>query len=519
MSSPFHRPRWSFFTIFLFLLNDTHGFLYTPVARKSDRTCCCSPVLEISFTKVDVALQQARLRAWDASSAAAAEGGNNKKKKKKNGPTFGGKIKKTKRSDDKRLRTGHEQQLTKASQRANVVLPSHKSNAPPWQVLSSKEAKKNVEVESRRRELAKQGIVMEQDEVAESTTKMLSKTLLSDADRQLVNWKRFNPSNVPTGLTFIGAYLERRLPPRIGVPEIAFLGRSNVGKSSLLNRLASSALGGAGESDGARVGKTPGATASVNLYAMMGSISSNSKRAAKAILGLVDLPGFGYAKLSKEVQESVQMAAERYLGSREELALGILLVDARRVPSDDDRAVLAALYDLGLPLVVVATKIDKLAKNELEESKMAICDRLGLPEGQPLCISSVTGEGTKELWKIIMEACEVKVEEIKDKLQRSGEEDEDTDGAIEYDDLGNLMLPDDDGEELVYDQGYDWIQDSAVMYAYGAGEIIEDGAVEADFVDEDDENDLDESNQQAEQRVSFKSLKKMARRMEERGEV
>ncbi|KAI2511989.1 Ferrous iron transport protein B [Fragilaria crotonensis] len=227
-------PRWwCFFTIVLLLLNDSHAFLHLPVS-----------VGRLSY---GVPLRQAR-----PLSAAAAEGG--KKTKKKTGPTFGGKIKKTKRDDDKRLRTGHEQQLTKASQRANVVLPSHKSNAPPWQVLSSKEAKKNVEVESRRRELAKQGVVMEQDEEAEGATKMLSKTLLSDADRQLVNWKRFNPSNVPTGLTFIGAYLERRLPPRIGVPEIAFLGRSNVGKSSLLNRLASSALGG---SDGARVGKHP----------------------------------------------------------------------------------------------------------------------------------------------------------------------------------------------------------------------------------------------------------------------
>ncbi len=492
-------PRWwYFFTIILFLQNDTRAFLHSPVS-----------VGRLSYAVVP--LRQAR-----PLSAAAAEGGK-KKKKKKTGPTFGGKIKKTKRDDDKRLRTGHEQQLTKASQRANAVLPSHKSNAPPWQVLSSKEAKKNVEMESRRRELAKQGVVMEQDVEDESASKMLSKTLLSDADRQLVNWKRFNPTSVPTGLTFIGAYLERRLPPRIGVPEVAFLGRSNVGKSSLLNRLASSALGG---SDGARVGKTPGATASVNLYAMMGRSSGTTKRStAKAILGLVDLPGFGYAKLSKEVQESVQLAAERYLGSREELALGILLVDARRVPSDDDRTVLAALYDLGLPLVVVATKIDKLAKNELEVSKQAICDRLGLPEGQPLCVSSVTGEGTKEMWKIIMEACEIKVDEIKDKLQRSGEQDKDDDGAIEYDELGNVMLPDDDGEELVYDQGYDWIQDSAVMYAYGAGEINGDGDIEADFDDEVPDDDIYQSGQYVEQNVSFKSLKKMARKMEERGEV
>ncbi|KAI2511990.1 hypothetical protein MHU86_2506 [Fragilaria crotonensis] len=119
-----------------------------------------------------------------------------------------------------------------------------------------------------------------------------------------------------------------------------------------------------------------------------------------------------------------------------------------------------------------------------------------------------------------MEACEIKVDEIKDKLQRSGEQDnDDDDGAIEYDELGNAMLPDDDGEDLVYDQGYDWIQDSAVMYAYGAGEINGEDDIEADFDDEDTNDDLNLSIQQAEQKVSFKSLKKMARKMEERGEV
>jgi len=74
-----------------------------------------------------------------------------------------------------------------------------------------------------------------------------------------------NPVTTPSGLTMIGAYLDKRLPPSLGVPEIAFLGRSNVGKSSLLNRLVSKAGG-----DSARVGKTPGATAAVKLYALLG---------------------------------------------------------------------------------------------------------------------------------------------------------------------------------------------------------------------------------------------------------
>lgn len=445
--------------------------------------------------------------------------------KKVGGPTYGGKTKKTKRNDKrlndnnnskKNKKSLHEKELAKASQKGSVALPSQKTKSPPWQVLSAKEAKRNVQQEKKRRDLAKQGIEME-----ESTTerkKSLSKALLSDADRQVISWRRFNPATAPCGMTFVGAYLEKRLPPRLGVPEVAFLGRSNVGKSSLLNKLCASALMG-GDNDGARVGKTPGATASVNLYTMLGQKSRGGD--AKAILGLVDLPGFGYAKLSKTVQEAVQLAAERYLGSREELALGILLVDARRVPSEDDRAVLAALYDLGLPIVVVATKIDKLTKNEVEPAMAKICDRLGLPEGQPLCISSVTGEGTKDLWKIIMEACEVRVDELKEKLQRTGGTTEEGEfETIQLDDEGNPVLPDDNGEELGYEQGYDWVQDSAVMYEYGSKEESENEneGKDDDFYGEDyDEFEYDP--QASDSLPSIKDLKRQARQMEKRGEV
>jgi len=168
----------------------------------------------------------------------------------------------------------------------------------------------------------------------------------------------------------------------------------------------------------ARVGKTPGATASVNLYAVKGR---KSRRREMDLLGFADLPGFGYAKLSKSVKESVEAAAERYLARRKELVLGILLVDVRRVPSEDDRAVLAALYDMGVPLLVVATKVDKLKANALPKAVEGVRVNLGLPEGQPLCVSSVSGEGIKEVWKILLDACEEKVEEWR------GDEEEDYD--------------------------------------------------------------------------------------------
>ena len=151
---------------------------------------------------------------------------------------------------------------------------------------------------------------------------VISKAFLNQFDKSFLAWKWFSLSAVPCDMKFVAAVLDQKPLPRISVPKIAFLGCSNVGKSSLLNRLSSFANNknnNNGSNDEARVGKTPGATASVNLYALF----DKSKR---PLLGLVELPGFGYAKLSKEVQESVQQAAERYLGNRQELVLGILLV-------------------------------------------------------------------------------------------------------------------------------------------------------------------------------------------------
>ena len=417
-----------------------------------------------------------------------------------------------------------EKEVTRASQKASVVLPGVKTRAPPWQVLSSKDAKQNVETEKIRRERAREEGIHHQVVPETTSEHKKSKALMSDANRMLLKWKRFNPTTEPCGMSFIGSYLEKRLPPRLGVPEVAFLGRSNVGKSSLLNRLSSSAKSNKFSNDEARVGKTPGATASVNLYAMLGKAKRNTEM-SKPILGLADLPGFGYAKLSKEVQEAVQLAAERYLGKREELALGILLVDARRDPSEDDRAVLAALYDMGVPLVVVATKIDKLAKSEVEPSLEVIRRGLGLPHGQPLCVSSVTGEGTKELWKIVLEACEVRVEELRDKLERTGvkktQAKEESYETVTLDNEENPLLFE-DGEDIVYDQGFDWVHESAVMYdrdesedfAESEGEVERDDQWEND--EGDDSEDMEYDNKEA---FKLKNLKKRVRDMERRGEI
>jgi GTP-binding protein len=387
---------------------------------------------------------------------------------------------------------------------------TNKKSLPPWQVLSKTDASKNVVKEIRRRDAIKEGTSGQEedfdDDIYDEPT-VLSKAFLSEPDKRLLNWKRFAPDRVPAGMRFVGGYLDRNLPPRLGVPEVAFLGRSNVGKSSLLNRLSVSARSSTA-SDSARVGKTPGATASVNLYALQ-----DTKQ--REIMGWVDLPGFGYAKLSKETKESVQLAAEHYLGKRQELMLGILLVDIRRTPSDDDRAVLAALFDQGLPIIVVATKVDKVNVKERDQCLKTIRDGLGLPDGQPLSVSSTTGEGTRDLWRIIMEACESGVAEFKQKYDKGA--------ALEKfeDDLEDKMLDSDseafeDSDDIVYSQGFDWIHDSGVRYEGDDNDFVQDGQDEENDEDwEDDEENLEI----APQRETIVSLRRKARDMERKGQI
>jgi GTP-binding protein len=394
--------------------------------------------------------------------------------------------------------------------KSKVALPSQTNNSPPWQVLSPKAAKLHAAALKERREAMARG---EEDpgvaDHQELKIDMNNNRFLSDADRKLLTWKRFNPLEEVGGMGYVGSYLGTDKAPTLGVPEVAFLGRSNVGKSSLLNKLLaltspnaggnSGGIGGASV-DKARVGKTPGATASVNMYALVSKRNKNMKESKIAssptsnnvpILGMVDLPGFGYAKLSKDRKERVEQAAERYLADRKELGLAILLVDARRTPSEDDRAVLAALFDLGVPLCVVATKVDKLNKNQVEPALQTIQQGLGLPPGQPLTISNISGEGVKELWTIIMDACATRVEELLEDAESGGKKsaadarDIGANNNNENDNDGDVDEDFDDGEDLVYDQGYDWIHGVKLEEE----EVYEDDEFYIGEEDEDDDND------------------------------
>lgn len=170
--------------------------------------------------------------------------------------------------------------------------------------------------------------------------------------------------------------------PEPELPEIAFAGRSNVGKSSLLNRLIH-------RKKFARVSNTPGRTREVNFFKVNGTFV------------LVDLPGYGYARISKERRAEWKPLIEGYLRGSSQLRGIVQLLDARRDPTDDDRQMLDFLAALGVPTIVVLTKIDKLTPKERREQIAAITASLGLDEDQLIPFSAVTGEGRNDLAEAI----------------------------------------------------------------------------------------------------------------------
>ncbi len=175
--------------------------------------------------------------------------------------------------------------------------------------------------------------------------------------------------------------------PPPSVPEIAFLGRSNVGKSSLLNALV-------GE-NAAKVSSTPGRTRAINFFALV-DLNQNQKRI------FADLPGYGYAKVSKSISAEWPKFIEPYLAERATLALCVCLVDSNIPPQAPDRQLLDWLRAEDREFVVVATKIDRLSGNERTRNLAAL--RKGLEVEEILPISAKTNAGIRELWAKIMEA-------------------------------------------------------------------------------------------------------------------
>ena len=165
---------------------------------------------------------------------------------------------------------------------------------------------------------------------------------------------------------------------RDGLPQLAFAGRSNVGKSSVINRLVN-------RKNFARVGASPGKTSQINYFRLDGAAY------------LVDLPGYGYAKVSKAERDRWGRLMEAYFASGL-IAAGVQIVDARHKPTADDVTMANWFYDAGCPLVVLANKLDKLKKSEIASNLELIRQTLDLREGDVLIpFSAEKGDGKAEL--------------------------------------------------------------------------------------------------------------------------
>ena len=173
--------------------------------------------------------------------------------------------------------------------------------------------------------------------------------------------------------------------PNQNFPDIAFAGRSNVGKSSLINKLLN-------RKSLARVSAKPGKTATINFYNIDDCIN------------FVDLPGYGFAKVSKEEKKKWGAMIETYLNTRKNLSQVILLVDSRHKPTDDDVMMLSFIRSVCERAVVVATKFDKLKPSQRDDALKLIIETLKL-EGDDIIIpfSSVKGTGVEEFWYYVNE--------------------------------------------------------------------------------------------------------------------
>jgi GTP-binding protein len=171
--------------------------------------------------------------------------------------------------------------------------------------------------------------------------------------------------------------------PEAKWPEVAFAGRSNVGKSSLLNQLVR-------RKRFARVSNTPGRTREVNFFLV------NDR------FVLVDLPGYGYARISKERRAEWKPLIEGYLRTSTELRGIVQLLDVRHDPTSDDRQMIAFLASIGIPTLFALTKTDKLSASQRKTRIAAVTEELSVSEDQVIPFSAVTGEGRDELAEAVM---------------------------------------------------------------------------------------------------------------------
>ena len=185
-------------------------------------------------------------------------------------------------------------------------------------------------------------------------------------------------------IEFVGSYPDPAVALDPVLPEIAFVGRSNVGKSSLLNALV-------GRRGLARVSATPGKTSMVNVFRL-------------PTLYLIDLPGYGFARASKTTRAGYKKLVDGYLRHREPLAGVVWLLDVRHDPSSDDRTIQEMLVASERPVLAVLTKADKLSRQQQGARRRALAEAVGLPLDQVQLVSSETGLGIADLAESILAA-------------------------------------------------------------------------------------------------------------------
>lgn len=192
---------------------------------------------------------------------------------------------------------------------------------------------------------------------------------------------------------FVGALAKPGGSVPSGLPEVAFSGRSNVGKSSLINQIL-----GRTRTPIARVSKSPGKTREINFFQVDAIGFENG---GKVEFFLVDLPGYGYAKVPDAVRRAWKPLIEDYLRRSPALQGVVQLVDARHGPTTDDHQMLAFLASLGAPTLVVLTKVDKLKRGQRRKQFESIVEELGLDMEQIVPFSAVTGEGRDDLLRAV----------------------------------------------------------------------------------------------------------------------
>ncbi|HHL39352.1 MAG TPA: YihA family ribosome biogenesis GTP-binding protein [Deltaproteobacteria bacterium] len=170
--------------------------------------------------------------------------------------------------------------------------------------------------------------------------------------------------------------------PPAGRPEVVLVGRSNVGKSSLINRLA-------GRRGLAKTSNTPGKTRTMNFYLINDAFY------------IVDLPGYGYARVPRELRKSWEPMTGRYLASDRDIRAAVFLLDARREIGESECELIDWLGGFGLEVVTVLTKADKLSRNALAARRAQAKRLLGLGDEGIIIFSAVTGQGREELWKAL----------------------------------------------------------------------------------------------------------------------